>query len=218
MLAFPLPRHLPLLAALVLALPAAPALAAPGPALAWPGAEIRAGQTVELSWSELPAGVEEMEILLSLDDGRHYSIRVSPELDAHERRYLWRVPNLPAARARLRMRLGTTSAEIETGPTSPFRIAGASEASPTQPLFHEGTFWTGLEPPGTGVTDPDVLSPVNHLDAASPGTAVAAAPPRTPHPVATLSSPAPDHVAADDSAPPCPAPHPTRPPFSPLRI
>ena len=180
---FPLPQPLPLLAALALALStaSAPALAepaAPTPALAGPGAEVRAGQVVELWWGDLPAGVEEMEILLSLDDGQHYSIRVSPELDAHERRYRWRVPNLPAARARLRMRIGTARAEIETEPTSPFRISAASEPSPPQSLFHEGTFWTGLEAPGSGAVDPDVFSPVSRLDAAAPGTAVAEAPSR----------------------------------------
>ena len=215
---FPLPRPLPLLAALALTLSAAPALAAPRSALADPGAEIQAGQIVELSWGELPAGVEEMEILLSLDDGQHYSIRVSPELDAHERHYRWRVPNLPAGRARLRMRLGTARAEIETEPTSPFRIAGDSEPSPPPPLFHEGTFWTGLETPGSGAVDPDVFSPVTRLDAANPGSAIAEAPSRVTAHVAASKSPARDGARAEDSLAAHAAPHPPRSSFSPLRI
>jgi len=171
---FGLPIHPPLFAVLALMLAPAPALAAREPGLAWPGAEITAGQVVELAWGELPAGVEETEILLSLDDGRHFSIRVTPELDARERCYRWRVPNLPAARARLRMRLGSARAEIETAPTPPFRIAGAVARSAPRPLFHEGTFWTGLEAPGSAI--PDAFAPATRLEAADPGAAAAEAP------------------------------------------
>jgi len=86
--------------------------------------ELRAGETIALRWSALPAGAEELEILLSLDDGRTWRVRVSPELDAGGERYVWRVPDLPAARARLRVRFGRRSAEIACEPTAPFRIVG----------------------------------------------------------------------------------------------
>jgi hypothetical protein len=168
-----LPRHASLLAVLALALAPAPALATREPALSWPGAEVAAGQVVELSWGDLPAGVEELEILLSLDDGRRYSVRVTPELDARERSFRWRVPNLPAARARLRMRLGSRRSEIETAPTPSFRIAGVPAGPNARPLFHEGAFWTGLDAPGSAI--PDALAPATRLEAADPGAATAEA-------------------------------------------
>jgi len=166
-----LPRHHPhLLAALalMLALAPAPAFAARGPALAWPGGELTAGQIVELSWGELPAGVGELEILLSLDDGRHYAVRVSPELDARERSFRWRVPLLPAARARLRMRLGSARAEIETEPTEPFRIVGSLSEPAPQHLVLEGPLWTGFEPLGSGARQS--ISPAACVEAADPST------------------------------------------------
>jgi hypothetical protein len=86
--------------------------------------ELRAGETVALRWAALPAGAEEFEILLSLDDGRSWRVRVTPELDAGNTQYLWRVPDLPAARARLRVRMGTPRAEIACEPSEPFRIVG----------------------------------------------------------------------------------------------
>ena len=190
------PRRVLLLAAFVLLLPTAPALAAREPALAWPGPEVVAGQVIELSWDDLPAGVEEMEILLSLDDGQAFAARVSPELDARERRYRWRVPNLPAAHARLRMRLGSEHAEIETEPTPSFRIVGAPGAPAPGPVFHEGTLWTGLVPPGSGSAGPDVFAPVARLVASDPEGAVAEAPPRS-----ALEPPAQDLAATDPVEP-----------------
>ena len=133
------------LALLLAALPR-PAAAASGPALAPFPASVQAGDQVELSWAPLPAGVEELEILLSLDDGQHYSVRVTPELDVRERRYRWTVPNLPALHARLRLRLGTRHAETLVEPTSAFRILGGDEDDPAAGIVREGVLWIGLEP------------------------------------------------------------------------
>jgi hypothetical protein len=190
------PHGVLLSAAIVLLLQAAPALSARGPALAWPGSEVAGGQLVELSWGELPAGTEELEILLSLDDGRTYTVRVSPELDARERRYRWRVPGLHAAHARLRLRLGSERAELEAEPTAPFRIVGAPAGSPPEPLFHEGTSWGGLVPPGSGRPVADAFAPVTRLTIGNLGHAVAKAPRRS-----ILRPPAPDRVAADPVTP-----------------
>jgi len=209
---FPTPHRWPLLAVLALTMASAPArsFAAPVPALTWPGAEIPAGQIVELAWSGLPAGTEEMEILLSLDDGRSFPIRVTPELDARERRYRWRVPNLSAARARLRMRLGRGRAEIETAPTPPFRIAGAVARSGPRALFHEGAFWTGLEPIGS--PEHGMLAPQAGMDAADPASAAVAVRGRP-----SLARPAPTTLAPTDAerscstaVPPTPAARPPR--------
>ncbi|MBI5710425.1 MAG: hypothetical protein HZC42_09010 [Candidatus Eisenbacteria bacterium] len=147
-----------LLAALALSLGARPAAArAAESPLACPGAELRAGQLVELRWSALPRDAEEMEILLSVDGGRHFAVRISPELDPREGRFLWRVPNLPAASARLVIRIGRGPAEVATEPTAPFRILGDATAPRDLDQVHEGPWWSGA---GAGGRDaaPDELS------------------------------------------------------------
>jgi len=68
--------------------------------------ELRAGEVVEIRWEMPPGDVEEMELLLSIDDGRHFTLRISPELDPGSRRFRWRVPNLGAESARIAMRVG----------------------------------------------------------------------------------------------------------------
>ena len=218
MLRIPTPHRWPLLAVLALSIASAPArlLAAPGPTLTWPGAEVSAGQVVDLAWSGLPAGIEEMEILLSLDDGRSFPIRVTPELDARERRYRWRVPELSAAHARLRIRLGGGRTEIETAPTPPFRIAGAVARSGPRALFHEGAFWTGLEPIGS--PEHGMIAPKAGLDAADPaGAAVAArARPSLARPAPTTVAPTGAERSFSNATPPTLAARPPR--LTPLRI
>ena len=212
------PPHRPsLLAALALMLALAPAtaFAARESTLAWPGAAVVAGQIVTLSWGELPAGVGEMEILLSLDDGRTYAVRVSPELDGRERSFRWRVPNLPTARARLRMRLGDARAEIETEATAPFRIVGSEAAPAPRHLVLERPLWTGFEPLGS--CDREVLSPVAHMDAADPWTA-AVVPPARPlalRPAAASPVPGSAAVASTPATRPTPATRHSR--LTPLR-
>jgi hypothetical protein len=107
---------------------------------------VTAGQTVVLRWSTLPAEVEELEIVLSLDGGGSYHVRVSPELEAREREYRWRVPDLPTRHARLMLRMGGEEGERAGARSREFRIVHA-EGVPRPDLgFHEGQFWTGLDP------------------------------------------------------------------------
>jgi hypothetical protein len=86
------------------------------------GALLRAGETVEIRWSGVPAGAEEIELLLSLDGGRHFSIRLSEELDADEGNFLWRVPNLVSEGASLAIRMGRGGHEIMSAGGPLFRI------------------------------------------------------------------------------------------------
>jgi len=146
-------RHAPpILAAMMLALapaapaPAAAAAVAPGPTLVVPAA-VTAGQVVTLRWSGLPADVAEVEIVLSLDGGRSYHVRVSPELEAREGGYRWRVPDLPAIRARLLLRTGGGAGERAGAVSGEFRIVHASGVEGPQLGFHEGQFWTGFDDP-----------------------------------------------------------------------
>jgi hypothetical protein len=133
------------LLALVLALAARPGAAAGRGSLAVP-AVVTAGESVVLRWSSLPADVDELEIVLSLDGGRTFPVRVSPELEAREGVYRWRVPDLPAGRARLMLRVGGKRGE-RTGALSPeFRIVHAGGGPRPDLGFHAGHFWTGLGP------------------------------------------------------------------------
>ena len=109
-------------------------------------AVVTAGQSVELRWSALPADVEELELVLSLDGGRTYPVRVSPELEAREGGYRWRVPDLPAARARLMLRMGGEEGERAGARSREFRIVHAEGVPRPELGFHEGQFWTGLDP------------------------------------------------------------------------
>ena len=109
------------------------------------GAELRAGDVVELRWSALPDDIEEFEILLSLDDGREFGLRVTPELEAGERHYRWRVPNLAAAAARLRMRMGNGHEERLARPSQPFRILADPEHPVEREQCHEGLWWSGVD-------------------------------------------------------------------------
>jgi len=141
------PRLRTLLALLALAVPFAPRLArAASSPLAWPGPVVSAGDTVALTWRALPGEAEELEVLLSLDDGRTFPVRVSPEIEAREGGYRWRVPALATEHARLRIRYGVAHHEIETEPTAAFRIALASAPREPGPLFREGACWPGADP------------------------------------------------------------------------
>jgi hypothetical protein len=119
------------------ATPSVPRLAVSGP--------LRAGETVDMEWAPLGAGAEELELLLSLDGGRTWPVRVSPELPGESVRYRWRVPNLAAADARVRLRVRVNEREIELPASEAFAI----ESDPTQPLdrrlVSEGSWWNGFE-------------------------------------------------------------------------
>lgn len=90
--------------------------------------QVVAGQELVLRWSDLPETVEEVEILLSLDGGRSFPVRVSSELDARSGEHRWRVPPVPTADAVLRLRMGTRDAELPGPASRAFRIACARGA------------------------------------------------------------------------------------------
>ncbi len=111
-----------------------------------PVRSVDAGRTVELVWSA-PAGVvEELEILLSVDGGRTFPIRVSPSLDPGTTHWRWHVPNLSAADARLRVRALVGGRETPGEPTSPFRIVAAPGQPVERALVQEGGWWSGCQP------------------------------------------------------------------------
>jgi hypothetical protein len=107
-------------------------------------ATVTAGDELVLTWSGVPEDAEELELLLSVDDGRSFKLRASPELDGSQRTWRWRVPAIAAERARLRLRFGKGRREIELGPSTSFCIVLPAGLAPDFEVFHEGGWWDGL--------------------------------------------------------------------------
>jgi hypothetical protein len=133
-------------------------------------AQVSAGDTLTLRWS-VPDGVEEMEILLSADGGRHFAIRVSPELDPRAGAYRWVVPAIAAGEARLRVRVGRGAEEREGPPTSAFRIVVAA-----RPAAVEGAALAERAAPGRPAAPGGPPAPGAIRASGAPGPLVGPAP------------------------------------------
>jgi hypothetical protein len=92
------------------------------------GAVLRAGELTEVRWSPLPAEVEEVELLLSLDGSWGSSLRLTRQLEPGACRFTWSVPNLPTTSARLRLRFGGLGGEELAAAGAPFTIVTARDA------------------------------------------------------------------------------------------
>jgi len=94
------------------------------------GESLRAGATTTLRFA-VEEEIEEMEVLLSLDGGRSFPIRVTREMAEGTHQLEWRVPNLPTTRARLALRVGSErDGEVIRAVSAEFSIL----ASGTEPL------------------------------------------------------------------------------------
>jgi hypothetical protein len=110
---------------------AVPALAASvdGPRLTrFPCGVVHAGDMLDLAWTRPAGEVEEFEVVLSVDGGARYTIRVTPELERYRDHFTWKVPAIDAAHARLSVRYGDESDERLGAPTSEFAIVRAQGA------------------------------------------------------------------------------------------
>jgi hypothetical protein len=167
--------------------------AAPSPAttsgFSWPPGRdaLAAGSSIGLSWS-LPAGngagFDEMELVLSLDGGKTFPIRVTRDLSPATSALTWRVPALPSSRARLALRVGDSGEPadeeillvseefaIETGSVSRFE--------PTPFLRGEWCTLDALEDgQSASLPDPGILEETSLAAAAAGRNARAAAPRR----------------------------------------
>jgi hypothetical protein len=117
------------------------------------GERLQAGSFAEVTWSLDGFGPqdEEMELLLSLDGGVTFPIRVTADLDTATRRILWRVPSLPTDRARLAIRSGAEGEPAQetirlVGPA--FSIFAAGTA-PLEELFAFRSEWRTREALGS---------------------------------------------------------------------
>ena len=157
------------------------------------GEALAPGAVVEVRWASLcdamarpgeKREIDEAEVVLSLDGGRTFPIRVTPELRPCATRFLWTVPALPTVHARLALRAGseerdaTETLEILSGE---FRILADPDGRVEKLRRHVNEWW--IPPPPVALTAEDLLdrmmSPANGQIAA-PVTSFDAALPTTP--------------------------------------
>jgi len=145
---------------------------------------VRAGETVRIEWKALPGGVEELELLLTME-GRELPIRVTPQLVARAGVLLWRVPNLPSRSARLTVRYGLDGEEVEGRSSAPFEILPAENQAPAVLLFRQGEWWAQVSAedrfPGALKTreDGDRIEEDREGPACSASSQIVPAPPRS---------------------------------------
>jgi len=87
-----------------------------------PQGVVHPGDVIELEWSVEGGDVDELEVVLAVDEGRRFTVRVTPELEPTAHRWSWKVPDLPSAHARLAIRYGEEEEERISEPTPEFRI------------------------------------------------------------------------------------------------
>ncbi len=134
------------------------------------GSTLAAGDEVVVRWAGAPAAAEEMELLLSVDGGRHFAVRLTHELSGEATSYLWRVPELPAGAARLTLRANLDGREVEVGESASFAIgairAGADFAGPDGSIrFVRGEFWWLDQTVAGSETDGPALAGLDPLPA-----------------------------------------------------
>lgn len=106
------------------------------------GTVVRAGDVVEVRWTPVPPDVEEFELLLSVDGGRTFSLRLTAMLDPRVTSYSWHVPNVPTGAARIVLRVGENDREEVLRPGPAFELLGDAEAPPGRFTFRSGEWWT----------------------------------------------------------------------------
>jgi hypothetical protein len=73
------------------------------------GARLEPGTVVRVAWSLGEIGArdfDEIELVLSLDGGRSFPLRLTRDISPDAESVRWRVPKLPSAHARLALRVG----------------------------------------------------------------------------------------------------------------
>lgn len=166
----------PLLSAIALALLAPAAAAAAAPRLHGIPAHVRGGAELRITWSGLGPGADEAELELSLAGGRW--VRISPELEAREGGFTWRVPSGLAGPARLRLRYGGEGFEAEGDVSTPF-VLEPDAATTRAPDRGVGDEWWNL----------------GRSSGPLPGPHVAGAPSLQPRVASLALSPEPDRMA-----------------------
>lgn len=120
------------------------------------GPAVVAGQRVTIAWEDVPADVDELELLLSVDGGKRYPIRLTRSMDPASGSVAWTVPSFATSDARLRLRFGRGGREEEGEPSAPFGIFVPPASPPSRLELREREWWVA----GEGVPVPSGIRPV----------------------------------------------------------
>jgi len=105
------------------------------------GAILHGGQSVRVTWTALPAGAEEFELLLRCESPLSLTLRLTECEDPSLADLSWRVPELPCGRARLLLRFGDEGRESLWAQSEPFRIIPGSPAGTERVVLQDGELW-----------------------------------------------------------------------------
>ncbi len=148
------------------------------------GERLEPGESIEVSWAldrHQAMAFDEMELVLSLDGGRTYPLRLTRDLSPESGRLSWRVPALPAGKARLALRGGSDGEpDLETiaAVSDVFEIAPRAGLD-LEKLFQSRGEWRTREsaaPPSSPVADCLSGDPVDQMRSA-PSREIASEPP-----------------------------------------
>ncbi len=159
---------------------------------------IPAGRVEVVTLEPAAAGVEERELLLSLDGGRSFPLRLTARIGPGDRQAAWRVPALPTPHAVLALREGGDGREEEiVAVSSEFTIHPGPGLPMEELRFRDGEWKTreaddgrsALPGPSLRGADPDRCEAL--IFSSDPREEPARASLRAPHPPSkAISSPA----------------------------
>ena len=111
------------------------------------GASLHEGEIVQIRWSGVPADAEEIELLLSVDGGQHFSLRLTDELDSSSGSFLWRVPSLLTDSASLAIRVGAHGEETVSASGPLFRLSHGPSTPAVLLRWKAGEIWLDSRDP-----------------------------------------------------------------------
>ena len=109
-----------------------------------PGDVATSGSAVEVRWTTASKPAER-ELVLSLDGGLTFPIRISAEFSARSASFRWSVPDLPTSRARLALRSGSgegTEDETLEFVSGEFTIVSAASGGWSELARGANEWWT----------------------------------------------------------------------------
>jgi hypothetical protein len=136
---------------------------------------IPAGRVEVVALEPAMAGVEERELVLSLDGGKTFPVRLTGEIGPGDRAASWRVPALPTEHAVLALREGGDGIEEEIVAVSAEFVIVPGPGVPAEELrLRDGEWKTreadagcpGLPPPAFGTAGPGRWTPLEDSGAA----------------------------------------------------